>query len=175
MALKEEGDLISKNVVLDKNDLSSFERLKESNKELNKKSSKNKYITNVSHLIRDAMKKYLEPSEYSALERYTKKELRNYFTVEEASLITASFNGSSYDVNTISPKIVLVNTIKDNIDLDKFDELYNVNGESLMKKLNNLSEFQCYVVIKMTYTFWSTSEDINNDAIDNIKKIFLIN
>ena len=180
MALKKDGNLFITTVTLDKTDYGKLVDIAVRNKEANKKlihKKDKKDMDKVSQLLRYAMKKYVtESSEFSILERYTKKELRNYFSLPEVFLIATALKGTLYDVTTISPKIVLLSKITDLMDLDNFHLKYNVNKEVLTNKLQKLSEFQCYIVIKMSLDFWSTCGDYNDSEYinANLMKFFLI-
>lgn len=171
MALKKDGDKVKKTVIFDNADYNKLTKIAKENKD-----KQLKELNNIGKLVRDAIKKYLAPNEIDILTRYTKKELINYFTIEEAELIIACLNGTMYEVNTINPKAVLIGNVEDSIVLEGYDSYYKVDKKIILNKLYNLSEFQCYLVIKMVSEFWNLpiNERQGEKMILAIKRIFLI-
>lgn len=173
MPLKEDGNKIKKTVIFDKKD---YDTLSEMAVESKTKGEKDK--NSISDHVRLAIKQYLgaaKPEILDYLFKYTKRELINYFTVEEATLIIASLNGTLYEISMINPKIVLIGNVEDSIDLDGFDSLYQVDKKMLLDKLSKLSEFQSYMVLNMSFEFW---EEASGNPLDEcnqrLKRIFLI-
>lgn len=169
MALKEDGDKIKRTIIYDKGDYDKLINAANKNKEDGLKS-----LNSISKLVRESIRQYLEPTQFDVIMRYTMKELRNYFKTKEATLIAATLKDSIYDINLISPKIFLLSKISDSIEIEKFDQVYGVDGTKFMEKLTNLSEFQCYIVIKMSSDFWKASLDPENDLDNTLKQTFLI-
>jgi len=96
---------------------------------------------------------------------HTKQELKDYFTVEEAILTCKGLNGFWLDRQwSIKSKIY--------IEIDSYIRHSNYRDKSiakrLLKKIDNLTEFQCFVVVVMTRDFFSsegsefTDEDVKN-------------
>lgn len=108
--------------------------------------------------------------------KYTKSELANYFTYDEALLIISAFNGTLYSPNTVNPKAVLIGNVQDSIVLENYDIIYNVDKTALLNKLDRLTQFQSYVVLQMAFDFWSLpdSKRQGTDMIETIKDIFII-
>ena len=169
MALKENGDKIKRTIIYDKEDYEKLIKVAARNKEDGLKS-----LNSISKLVRESIHQYLEPTQFDVIMRYTLKELRNYFKAKEATLIAETLKDDLYDINIISPKIFLLSKISDTIEIEKFDQLYGVDGVKLMEKLKNLSEFQCYIVIKFSRDFWQVSLSSENDSSNLLKQIFLI-
>lgn len=103
-----------------------------------------------------------------------KKELAGIFTLNEALLIIAVFNGHIYTPE-LSDKIVLIMEIEDSIEYSRYDELYDVDKEKLLEKLEKLTETQSFVVIGMVneYCNFNAKHPYNHDK--DIRKIFMIN
>lgn len=99
----------------------------------------------------------------------TKQELKNYFTVEEAILICECLNGSCLEKN-ISIKYKMYIEIADYIKYSIFE--YEVDTKELLKKVANLTEFQCFVVFTMTRDFYGREDNRFTD--EDVKKIFNI-
>ncbi|WP_279146694.1 MULTISPECIES: hypothetical protein [Clostridium] len=173
MALKNNEEKIKKTLIYNKSD---YEHL---SKEVKNNKASGNGPKSISAIVRNIISEYINKSnkkdELDLLIKYTQKELINYFTVEEAVLITAALNGTLYDVSTINPKIVLIGNVKDSILLDGYDTFYKVDKDTILKKLQALSEFQCYVVIQMAFEFL---EGAIKNPIDKgnkrLKSIFLI-
>jgi hypothetical protein len=106
--------------------------------------------------------------------RYTKKELINYFTVNEVRLILESLKNINYDSKMIEPKTFLYNNIENSIVLEKLDIKFEVDKELLLKNISSLVEYQAYTIIKMTLEYDKYKNiDIDED-IEVLKKIFTI-
>ncbi|QEY21629.1 hypothetical protein D0S48_13660 [Psychrobacillus sp. AK 1817] len=82
----------------------------------------------------------------------TKRELKGFFDLNEARLIVNAFNGHLYSPE-LPNKIVLVANVEDDIQINVADEIFGVDVDKLLKKLNQLSEFQAFTVIRMAYEF----------------------
>lgn len=171
MPLKETGNKVKKTVIFDKRDYDKLSKIAEENKEKDIKG-----LNSISNLVRDAIKKYLRPGDIDILARYTKKELINYFTIEEATLIAACFNATLYEPSIINPKVVLLGNVEDSITLEGYDTFYNVDKETILRKLIALSEFQCYIVIQMAFEFWDLpwKQRQGEEMEVQLKKIFMI-
>ena len=83
--------------------------------------------------------------------RYTKLELKDYFTVDEAILICKALNGFSLD-REMSIKTKVYVEIEDYFKYTPFRE---VCAKELLRKISNLTEFQCFVVVIMVRDFFA--------------------
>lgn len=105
----------------------------------------------------------------------TKKELIGLFDLNEARLIVNAFNGYLYSPE-LSNKTVLVANVEDDIQLNFSDEVFGVDAEKLLKKLNQLTEFQAFTVIRMAYEFlyscYKHEIDTENQKEKLLKAIF---
>lgn len=101
---------------------------------------------------------------------FTKKELARQFTVGECNLIVDSIKGSFYNP-TISAKYFLSNKIEEFI-LFKESKLGRADVEALNKKLDELSEFQAYVLLLETYEYIFSEDDAAAEE-DKLMKYFL--
>lgn len=99
----------------------------------------------------------------------TKQELKNHFTVEEANLICKGLNGFWLDRHwSIKSKIY--------IEIESYFRYSNFRDKSverrLLRKINNLTEFQCFVVVVMTRDFFALEG--NGFTNEDIRRIFNI-
>ncbi|HOL22469.1 MAG TPA: hypothetical protein PLQ41_06415 [bacterium] len=100
--------------------------------------------------------------------RYTKLELKDYFTVDEAILICKALNGFSLD-REISIKTKIYIEIEDYFKYTPFRE--DVCAEELLRKISNLTEFQCFVVAVMVNDFFAHRSELTDE---DVKEIFNI-
>lgn len=106
----------------------------------------------------------------------TKRELKGLFNLNEAWVIVTAFNGHLYS-SGISNKAVLVANVKDEIKYSLADRVFKVDGDELLRKLNQLNEFQAFTVIRMSYEFWYSPEhkvNSKNNNEDLLRNIFNI-
>lgn len=103
-----------------------------------------------------------------------KKELAGIFTLNEALLIIAVFNGHIYTPE-LSDKTVIIMEIEDAIEYSRYDELYDVDKEELLAKLEKLTETQSFVVIGMVNEYWSFNAKHTDNHDKYIRRIFMIN
>lgn len=82
----------------------------------------------------------------------TKRELKEFFSLNEARLIVNAFNGHLYS-SELPNKTVLVANVEDDIQINLSDEMFGVDADKLLKKLNQLTEFQAFTVVRMAYEF----------------------
>ena len=80
--------------------------------------------------------------------KLTKDELKNYFTKEEALMLISLFNGT-YLSNFSSAKEKLISEVRAAIYYESVDDVYNVDDEKLIDKLEKLTEFQAFTVLSM--------------------------
>jgi hypothetical protein len=78
----------------------------------------------------------------------TKNELKNYFTKEEALMLISLFT-NTYLNNFSSGKEKLISNIRAAIYYESIDGIFNIDGEKLINKLENLTEFQAFTVLSM--------------------------
>lgn len=101
--------------------------------------------------------------------RITKKELSGIFELNEAYLIIQSFNGCLY-IPKFEDKEVLRLEIEDAIFYEKLDELFEVNKDKLLKKIDKLTEAQSFAVIRMAFEALNNEENKNFDEL--VKETF---
>ncbi|MBN6185676.1 hypothetical protein JQN58_01595 [Aneurinibacillus sp. BA2021] len=82
----------------------------------------------------------------------TKRELKGFFNLNETWLIVSAFNGHLYSPGLPNKTVLIVN-VEDNIHYNSADEMFDVDADKLLKKLNQLTEFQAFTVIRMAYEF----------------------
>lgn len=87
-----------------------------------------------------------------SLRRHAKKELVNYFTLDEACAICEICKNLPY-VGEINPKSVLYGHIEDACMIDQLDKKWNIDKTALLTKIDKLSTFQTYTVISNVYEF----------------------
>ncbi|MBY6270211.1 MULTISPECIES: hypothetical protein [Parageobacillus] len=92
----------------------------------------------------------------------TKEELKDYFNENEVVLITNAFNGQLY-LPELPAKAVLIGSVEDEIFYNSGDKRYDVDGDTLLDKLNKLTEFQALTVIMMAYESLKTKETNQNE------------
>lgn len=98
-----------------------------------------------------------------------KKGIEGIFTLNEAWLIIATFNGYMYTPQ-LDDKCVLKAHIEDGIYYEGLDELYEVNKDKLLEKIENLTETQSFAVIRMAIEFLYTRHSLDQD--DDVIRIF---
>lgn len=99
----------------------------------------------------------------------TKNELKNYFTKEEVLVLISLFT-STYLCNFSSAKEKLISNVRAAIYYESIDGIFNIDGEKLINKLENLTEFQAFTVL-------STIEEAffqGKVSDEEMKKIFNI-
>ena len=105
----------------------------------------------------------------------TKKELKGFFNINEAKVIVNAFNGHLYSPE-LSNKAVLNANVEDDIQFNVADEIFGVDADKLLKKLNQLTEFQAFTVIRMAYEYLYSRErkaiDMENQNENLLKEIF---
>jgi hypothetical protein len=80
--------------------------------------------------------------------KLTKDELKNYFTEDEALMLSSLFT-DTYLTNFSSAKEKLISEVRAAIYYESVDNVYNVDGEKLINKLEKLTEFQAFTVLTM--------------------------
>lgn len=107
----------------------------------------------------------------------TKKELKGFFNINEAKVIVNTFNGHLYSPE-LSNKTVLNANVEDGIQFNLADEIFGVDADKLLKKLNQLTEFQAFTVIRMAYEYLYSRErkaiDMENQNENLLKEIFSV-
>ena len=101
--------------------------------------------------------------------RHTKREIKDYFTVEEAILICRCLNGFYLD-RELSIKTKVYIEIEDYLKYTPFRE--EVCAKELLRKISNLTEFQCFVVVIMVRDFFALEGNKVTD--EYVKEIFNI-
>lgn len=104
---------------------------------------------------------------FSDLIRRTRYNLKDIFTIEEMYFFIDVFNASIY-YSSMSAKKYILMEISDVIHLDRLDVRWKVDGEKLISKVENLTEFESFVVITTIYKFWNNSSEYK----DCLEKLF---
>ena len=78
---------------------------------------------------------------------YTKNELKNCFSIEEAKCLYEALFQTSYSVDIANPKSYIIATIEDVYRYECNSELFIANWKKIIKKINALSEFQVYAIL----------------------------
>ena len=103
-----------------------------------------------------------------------KKELKGIFTLNEAWFLISAFNGIMYS-EKMGDKDQLIAIIEDASYYEYMDQQCDVSKKDFIAKISSLTEFQCFTVMFMAYEFWSDSETLVGDAVDEfVKQIFMI-
>jgi len=102
----------------------------------------------------------------------TKSELVNFFTLDEALLLSASTDGS-VRYNFSSAKESLIDDVSEYYTYINLDVSFNVFQADMLSKLDNLTKHQAYCVYQMCFEYWENSEEHRTD--ENLKRIFQIN
>lgn len=105
--------------------------------------------------------------EFNDVINYTKTEIMNYFKENELLLIANCLKNSFYNPRT-SPKMTLAANIEDSIALNNSNNTYNVDEGQLLEKINNLSEFQCYTIIKEIQSYWNNHNQIDSKILKDL-------
>lgn len=103
---------------------------------------------------------------------WTKNELKNYFTFEEAWCVFRAFGTSSADTITERPKDMLNMQIEDTFIYEPHDELSQVGIKTVHEKIKALTEYQCYVVIMLCFEYKNNADLLSTH--EEFKKTFLI-
>ncbi len=102
--------------------------------------------------------------------KLTKDELKNYFTEDEALMLSSLFT-DTYLTNFSSAKEKLISEVRAAIYYESVDNVYNVDGEKLINKLEKLTEFQAFTVLTMIEEVFFQGKASDTE----IRKIFNIN
>jgi len=94
-------------------------------------------------------------------------------TVEEACLIVDALspNGSTIDANSAR---LLWASIEDACRLDGLDKKWNVDGQQLVQKLQQLNELQCMAIADAAERFWFGPDRDDEDIREIAKQIFAL-
>lgn len=105
---------------------------------------------------------------------WTRNELRNLLTVDEAWCMLRAVQGSIYDPTRtpINPKEFLLIMIEDRFIYEPHDDRSVVGIKTITDKLKGLTQFQAYTLITMYYALINSTEDYF--TVEDIKKVFLI-
>ncbi|QSO48409.1 hypothetical protein [Alicyclobacillus mengziensis] len=87
--------------------------------------------------------------------QFTKRELKNFFTVNEAQFIVGTFISTLYDPS-FSAKELLIAHVEDGSHFDGLDEMFDVDVHAFINKLHRLTEFQAFTLIRMAYEYLHT-------------------
>lgn len=102
----------------------------------------------------------------------TKKELKNFFELEEINLMLAVFNGNIFGMKEgIIAKELLVINIEDAIFYEKLDEKFEIDFHKFYEKLNSLTEVHASVLMITMQEFWDGAKS-NKDTDVLIKELF---
>jgi hypothetical protein len=104
-----------------------------------------------------------------------KFELQGLFTTKEVWLIIHSLNGFPYSPE-LSAKFLLNEFVEDYIRHDYAEEYLDAECSLLLNKLNILTEFQAYTVLKMVSEFLEIDldEELDQDSEELLNEIFVV-
>ena len=106
----------------------------------------------------------------------TKAEISGLFELNEAYLIVQAFTGFAYTAE-MEDKPVLLSNVNSVIFYDGLDDMFSVDRDKLLEKLQKLTEAQCFAIIRMTfeiiYSEKNRSKDIDLEEL--VKGVFGIN
>lgn len=102
-----------------------------------------------------------------------KSEVFGKFDLNEAYVIINSFHGYLYTPN-VENKVVLLSNVKGAIFYQGLDELFDINEDKLLKKLENLTEAQSFTVIRMAFEVIYDRSNMgwNNNIEELLKETF---
>ena len=80
---------------------------------------------------------------------YTKNELKNCFSIEEAKCLYEALFQTSYSVDIANPKSYILTIIEDVYGYEYNSELFSTTIKTVMNKIKALSEFQVYTILLM--------------------------
>jgi hypothetical protein len=92
-----------------------------------------------------------------ALIELTKRELKGFFTTEEACLMVDVNNSHLYVPNY--PKSALHLCVHDGNLYEELGEKWSVDIQVLLDKINKLSNYQCHCVFLMCNEFWNILDE----------------
>lgn len=98
-----------------------------------------------------------------------KEELKGMFTLSEAYLIIAKFNGFIYTPWN-NDKEVLLRMVEGGVSYEGLDELYGEENKKLFEKLQKLNEFASFTLIRMAFEFWERKSVFGGEEL--LKEIF---
>jgi len=101
-----------------------------------------------------------------------RKEIRNYFSVEEASLITESSKSMLFS-GTGSPREFLGNVVANDMLFKETHKKWNVEIDTVLDKINKLTEYQAYAVIASGWEYWNKVASANDMSLA-VRRSFLI-
>lgn len=106
----------------------------------------------------------------------TKNEIAGLFTIQEAWFLVATFNSYLY-TSQLCDKDVLLANVEDAIIYEGLDQMFGIDKEQLLDKIDKLTEFQCFCVIRQAYEvrcLLNEKEKVNidNSCDEDIKRIF---
>lgn len=104
-----------------------------------------------------------------------KLELQGLFTTNEAWVLVHSLNGVPYSPE-LSAKFILNEFIEDYIRHGYIEEYLDTECSPLLNKLEKLTEFQAYSILKMVSKFLEIDldEDLDQDSEELLNEIFKV-
>lgn len=102
----------------------------------------------------------------------TKKELKNFFELEEINLMLAVFNGNIFGMKEgiIAKELIIMNIEDANI-YENLDDKFEIDFPKFYEKLNSLTEVNATVLMIIMQEFWDGAKS-NKDTDVLIKELF---
>lgn len=106
----------------------------------------------------------------------TKDEIAGLFTMEECWFLIATFSGNLYG-SRLNDKAVLLANVEDAMIYEDLDKICAIDGEKVLAKIEKLTEFQSFCVIRQAYEAHylpggERQAVLDNSCNDKIKRIF---
>ena len=117
------------------------------------KNKKYDFSTKVDHMISDLLN----------LHKLGVVELENKLTYRECVLILGALNGFSFPQSNYLDVLYL--EIKNSIKVNKIDEDYRVDKDTLLEKISNLTQHQAYTVLCIVEEFFNSGNKIVKSEI----------
>lgn len=92
-------------------------------------------------------------------------EMRNGFTESEILLIADACNGFGY-IWRMHPKQQLALEVQEAIEFDALDEKWGVDKESLLNKLDYISEFHAHTILVTLEKCWDRRRESSDKSLD---------
>lgn len=107
--------------------------------------------------------------------KYTKSELINYFTRDEARLLASSFTSSLYSPKS-GPKASLYLSVSGSIAFEPLIDSLDVDEDEIMGKIEKLTSFQAFCVMSMCFEYLNrlASEGCFDKNSAVLKEVFQI-
>jgi hemoglobin-like flavoprotein len=106
---------------------------------------------------------------FPALYKHTMRRLKDYFEQSELKLIIDIFNATRLSSGLAGQHIGAI--IADSIELDAMDKKWDINGEKLIKKIENLTPFEAACIELWANGYWYANDE-NPDFEEYLKQLY---